>query len=259
MGRVNPSLFLFSLSFFSFASAVPLFDGEFSLGYLSQSPDGWISYKGDRVDVKDDLKLGDENSYFIKMKVKHSVPLLPDVYLMYTKMNFSGDGTVKKSFKFGNVTVNVNNRVKTDLKLDHYDVGFFYNIPFLDKATLGILKAEAGLYFRIIDFKARVENKTQRRVDKTSSIVPLPLLYLSSSLNPFEWISLNIEAKGITYSGDYYYDIQGEIRYYPLSSGIARPFLSFGYRYEKIKFDDIDDTSADIDISQPFISAGVVF
>ena len=257
MGRVN--LFLFSLCSFSLASAFPLINGEISAGYIRQSPEGWVSYKGDKVDIKDDLKIGDEDSFFLKGKIEHFIPYVPNLYLMFTDMNFHGDGTVKKTFSFGDISVSINDRVVTDLKLDHYDIGFYYNLPFLNRISLGVLDGEAGLYIRVLDFKARVEDKTRHTVDETSATIPLPLLYLNLSLEPFDFLSLNTEAKGVTYDGNYYYDLQGEIRLHPFSLGVTKPFVSLGYRYEKIKFDDIEDTSADIKIKQPFVSAGFLF
>ncbi len=257
MGRV--SFLLFSLCSFSFVSAFPLFHGEISAGYIRQSPEGWVSYKGDKVDIKDDLRIDDESSFFLKGKIEHPIPFLPNIYLMFTNMDFNGNGTVKKTFKFGDISVDVNDRVVTDLKLDHYDIGFFYNLPFLNSISLGFLDGEAGLNLRIIDFKARVEDKTRNTVDETSATIPLPLVYLNFSIKPLDLISFNTEVKGITYNGNYYYDLQGEIRVYPFSLGITEPFISFGYRYEKIKFDDIEDTSADIKIKQPFVSAGFLF
>ncbi len=259
MGRVNLFSGLLSLSLFSLVSAVPLFDGEISAGYIKQSPSGWIQYKGDEIDIKDDLKIGDEDSFFVKAKIEHSIPILPNVYLMFTKMKFNGDGRVKERYTFGNITIDVNDRVVTDLKLDHYDIGFFYNLPFINTLTLGKLDAEAGLYVRVIDFKARVENKTRNRVDETSATVPVPLLYLGVSFNPISYFSLNAEGKAVAYDGNYYYDLQGEIRFYPIDLGAGKPFISAGYRYEKLKLDDIDDTSADIKIKQPFFSAGFLF
>ncbi len=258
MGRVN--LFsAFILGSFSLSFAAPVVDGEFSFGLLNQSPSGWVRYKGDKVDIKDDLKIGDENSFFVKGKIEHPIPILPNVYLMYTKMKFSGDGKVKKSYTFGNVTVDINDRVLTDLKLNHYDIGLFYNLPFLKTISLGKISGEAGLYVRIIDFKAKVVNKTRNKTDTTSATVPVPLLYLGFSVKPIDYLSIDVEGKAVAYSGNYYYDLQGEVRIYPFSLGIAKPFISAGYRYEKLKLDDIDDTSADIKIKQPFVSGGILF
>ncbi|NPA54150.1 MAG: TIGR04219 family outer membrane beta-barrel protein [Aquificae bacterium] len=259
MGRVNLFTSFLSLSFFSFLSAAPLFDGEISVGYIKQSPSGWVQYKGDKVDIENDLQIEDEDSFFLKAKLKHPVPFLPNLYLMFTKMSFNGDGTVKRSYTFGNITIDINDRIITDLKLDHYDIGLFYSLPFLNTLSLGKVSAEAGLYLRIIDFKARVENKTRNTVDETSSTIPIPLLYLGIFITPFEKIALNAEGKAIVYDGNYYYDLQGEVRFYPLSFGLGNAFVSAGYKYEKLKLDDIDDTSADIEITQPFISAGFSF
>ncbi len=259
MGRVNSFFFSFLATSVVSTFAAPLIDGEFSAGFIKQKPSGWVNYKGDQVDIKNDLKIGDENSYFVKAKIEHPIPVIPNLYLQYTKMKFSGDGKVKNGYTFGNITVYEEDRVLTDLKLNRFDIGLFYNLPFVNTLSLGKVKAEAGLFVRVIDFKARVEDKTRNETDETSATVPVPLLYLSVGFYPVDFVSINVEGKGVVYSGNHYYDIQGEVRVYPLSFGIAKPFLSAGYRYEKLKLDDIDDTSADIKVKQPFVSAGLLF
>lgn len=90
------------LSLFGLSQAVPLFEGEISAGYIKQKPSGWVQYKGDQVDLKDDLNIGDEDSYFFRAKLEHPVPVLPNVAFQYMKMDFSGTGRITRSFRYGN-------------------------------------------------------------------------------------------------------------------------------------------------------------
>jgi len=239
------------------AYAVPGIDGEISAGYIKQDISGWVNYKGTEADIDNDLKIGTENSFFIRAKLEHPVPLLPNIKLMYERMRFSGDGRVQRSFTFGNVTVNVNERVQTKLDLDHYDIVLFYNLPFIN--MLQVIDGEVGLNIRVIDFYGKVRDVDQNQEDSTSFLVPIPMLHGSLEIKPVDLFSFLIEANGIAYQGHHYYDVSGELRIKPVKTPVANLFIGFGYKYEKLKIDDIDDTSADIKIKQPYAQLGLLF
>ncbi|WP_457639770.1 TIGR04219 family outer membrane beta-barrel protein [Persephonella sp.] len=239
------------------AFAVPGVDGEISAGYIKQDIDGWIKYKGDSADVDKDLNIGKENSFFVRAKLEHPIPILPNIKLQYTRMRFSGDGTVKRTFTFGNITVNVNERVQTKLDLDHYDFVMFYNLPFIN--VLPMVDAELGLNVRVIDFYAKVRRVSTGEEDSTSFVAPIPMLHGSLELSPISFISFLVEGNGIAYQGSHYYDFSGEVRVKPLQTLMVDVFIGIGYKYEKLKIDDISDTSADVKVKQPYIQAGLLF
>ncbi|SNZ10542.1 outer membrane protein [Persephonella hydrogeniphila] len=239
------------------AFAVPGVDGEISAGYIKQDISGWVDYKGTEADIEDDLKIGDENSFFIRAKLEHPIPILPNLKLMYERMRFSGDGTVNKSYTFGDVVVNVNDRVQTKLDLDHYDFVLFYNLPFIN--FLQVIDAELGLNIRVIDFYAKVRDVTRNKEDSASFVVPIPMIHGSLEIKPVDLFSVLVEANGIAYQGHHYYDVAGELRIKPIQTAVADLFIGLGYKYEKLKIDDIDDTSADIKIKQPYAQIGLIF
>ncbi len=249
---------LASVGIISFSAyAVPGVDGEISAGYIKQDISGWVKYQGNEVDVDNDLKIGSENSFFVKAKLEHPIPLLPNIKLMYERMRFSGDGRVQRSYTFGNVTVNVNERVQTKLDLDHYDFVLFYNLPFIN--LLQVVDGEIGINIRVIDFYGKVRNVDRNQEDSTSFLAPIPMLHGSLEIKPVDLFSFLIEANGIAYQGHHYYDVSGELRIKPVRTLLANLFVGLGYKYEKLKIDDIDDTSADIKIKQPYAQVGLLF
>jgi outer membrane protein len=144
------------------ASAVGI---EMSLGVWNQDPKGDISFKAqsvqDNLSIRDNLGYGDSARVFGRVKI--DTPLLfPNVYLMATPMAFKGTGNKDVAFQFGDVTFNGNVPFTSELKLDHYDVGFYYGIPGINLATTGILNVELGLGARIVDFKARITGQLPR-------------------------------------------------------------------------------------------------
>jgi len=242
-----------SLIALNISTAIPLMDGEVSVGYIQQKPDGWLQYKGDRIDLKDNLGLDNENKFFAKAKIEHPIPLLPNIYLQYTPMKFTGDKI--NVFRFDNKVFAGN--VHTELQLDHYDIGFYYNVPMLSALTANVFEAELGLIIRIIDFQAKVSTVGQSST--TDFTAPIPLLYGSLTINPFEFLSIVGEAKGISYNSNFYYDFSGEVRYQPVSAVVFKPFVAVGYKLERLRIDNVSDVYSDIKIKQPYISIGISF
>ncbi|EDP75831.1 TIGR04219 family outer membrane beta-barrel protein [Hydrogenivirga sp. 128-5-R1-1] len=233
--------------------AVPLVNAEFSVGAMSHDPSGYIQYQGDKVDVKDGFGLEKETKPFARAKVE--LPIVPNLYLQYIPMKFEGQKT--RTFTYGGYTFSGD--VKTDVKLDHYDVGLYYNIPLVGTATAGLLDPELGINVRIINFDGKVTELSTNHTESKSVTIPVPMVYAGLGLNlPF--VSLIGELRGITYSGSKYYDITAEARLKPISiPGMASFFVGAGYRYERLELDDVGDVTADIKIKSLFANVGVAF
>ena len=228
---------------------------EVSVGAMSQDPSGYVEYPagtGTRADLKGTLGLGRETRFFARAKVE--IPVLPNLYLQYIPMRFSGRGRYSQTLTFGGTQFQANVNLDTSVKIDHYDVGLYYNIP----VPGGVLDPELGLNVRIIDFQGRItgqEISTGNTVTETKSMtVPVPMLYGSLGLN-FGMFSLIGEARGIAYGGSSYYDLTGEVRIKPF----PKVFLGLGYRYENLRLKDVSDVNADIKVSGPFGVVGVSF
>lgn len=69
-------------------------------------------------------------------------------------------------------------------------------------------------------------------------------------------LSLEAEFRGISYSGNSYYDYLARIKYKPFA---ATPlFLSAGYRSESLDIDE-SDIRADLTFKGPFVELGFQF
>ncbi len=234
---------------------------ELSIGGWRQTPGGNLSIKAvtelDNLSIKDDLKYGNETRLMGRIKI--DTPLLfPNIYLMATPMNFKEIGSKNTSFTFGDNTFNANTPFTSELKLDHYDVGFLYGIPLLKTATAGILNIDLGLNARIIDFKARITGQDsitlQTITESKAIVIPMPMLYAGFQVKPVKWIALEGEARGITYGKNHYYDLIGRVKVKPFGP----VFAAAGYRYEKVKL-DVEDVKAKIDFGGPFAEVGLEF
>ena len=245
---------LFMLALFTgFSYALEGLEGEVSLGALSLSPSGYIQYQGDRVDVKGDMALGRETKPFARMKLE--LPVLPNLYLQYIPMSFKGEAD--RSFTYGGVTFN--GRIKSSVRLNHYDLGLYYNLPFLGIATGGILDPELGVNLRVIGFKGTVTEVNTGTTEPKSLTTAIPMAYVGVGVD-LSYVKLLGELRGITYSGHLYYDVTGEVRLKPISIPLLGSlFVGLGYRYERLKLDNLGDVNSDIKIKGLFGNVGVAF
>ena len=238
-------------------SAMPLVDIEAAIGGWQQSPSGYFSYKSDdRLDVESLLDYDDETQLFGRLKI--DMPLvIPNIYLMASPMEFEETSRTDDFYEFGNIIITPGFRFQSKLVLDQYDVGLFYDIPLLKTATLNRLNIELGLNARIYDAEALVEQKTIPGIEVEESeqeTLLVPMLYLGVQLQPIEKLTLEVEFRGVTYSGTDIYSLIGRVRV----NTIGPFFIAGGYRYEAGKSDEWD-LEFDLDFEGPFLEAGVSF
>lgn len=234
---------------------------EASLGVWNQIPQGDISFNAgsgqDNLNLKDNLKYSDENRILGRVKIE--TPLfLPNVYLMATPQHFSETGNKNANFQFGDVTFAGNVPFKSELSLDHYDIGLYYGIPGLKTVTAKVLNVDLGLNARIIDFKSSVTGRDSVTgltvTDSKSLVIPMPMVYLGFQVNPVKWVAAEGEARGIVYGKNHYYDLIGRVKFKPFGPF----FAATGYRYEKVNI-DTDDVKAKASFGGPFGEIGVEF
>ncbi len=242
------------------AMAIPLMELDLSVGVMQQKPSGYLQYRGDKLDVKNTLGLGDETKPFARLKFEHPVPLIPNLYGRYIPTEFTGNKTITSSIRYGDTVFTGN--IKTTVKLDKYDLGVYYNVPFVGLATAGLLDPELGINFRYIDFEGKITgiSGSQSVTRSKSASLVVPMLYAGLAVNLPIKVSLVGEARAIGYKGNVYYDWNGEIRLKPVGIPLIGHFyLGAGYREEKLKLDDISDIYSDIKVKGLYGVVGVNF
>lgn len=226
---------------------------EGAVGAWWQDPSGNVGFKGDSLDVENELRYGSETQIFGRLKV--DMPLLiPNIYLMATPIKFDEAGSKNADFRFGDRTFAGNVPFSSKLKLNHYDVALYYGLPFLKKATQGVLNFEIGLNGRLLDFKGEIAQPSTGISEKESFTLPIPMLYLGVQLRPVKYLSLEAEARGVAYNSNQYFDLIARLKVQPFGP----IFIAGGYRYEKAKIDH-SDVKADVKIGGPFLEAGFAF
>jgi outer membrane protein len=238
-------------------SAFAFFGAEIGVGYWQQSPSGGFSYQAidpvtDTLDLNNDLYYSKQNKPYVRAKVE--LPLiLPNIYFMATPMTFEGSGPVSRTIKFGSETFSANVPIDSKLKLDHYDLALYYPIPLLKGATFNTLSIELGLNARKLDWSATLNQPGTTSVNKDISLY-IPMIYAGIIVKPIDLLSIELEARGISYSSSHYYDYIGRLKVHP----IALVYIGAGYRLEDIKINE-KDVLADMKFKGPFVEVGVTF
>jgi outer membrane protein len=235
-------------------------------GVWHESPSGWVEYVDTNVygttkttvDVKDDLNLSSKNRGEGWFKIT-GIPLLPDLKVQYTQMKFSGSGVVNSSFVFGNIVVPTKSYVDSKLRANQVDFTLTYGVPFLGSLSGGRVKVNWGANVKVIDgyVKVKYYNPTtnQSGEDSKSKTIPVPMLHLDGQIRPVEFLGFEAEGNWVGYSGNQFYDVKGEVKFYPIKHG----FVGLGYRYQRLKIDDIGGVSSDLKVKGAFAEAGFYF
>ena len=216
--------------------------GEVDLGYYTHNPSGTAQYKGDKIDVEDDLKWENEQDIFFKAYFEHPVPIIPNIKVGYTDFSHSGDGMASRDFTFGGTIYNSTSRIDSNLDLKMYDITLYYEL--LDNW----LNFDAGVNIKYIDGDISVKGFANGRPvnESTDFQVPIPMLYGKARVDiPTTDLSFQLEGNYVSYDDNMLYDMEAGARYtFALGFG-----LEAGYKLFKIKIDDVDDFSMDTDFS----------
>jgi outer membrane protein len=248
------------------SKAGPLVDFEVSIGAIQQKPRGYVSYEAesdnDRIDVKNDARLGDRTKPRAKLKLEHPIPVIPNIKLAYMPMKFDGSGVLTRDINWGGRTYQANADFNLSVKLDRVDTALYYNFPFIKTATAGNLDVEFGLNIRTIMFDGKlsgIERGTGQSVSESKSItLPIPMGHLAAEIRPISQVSLVGELNYISYSKNTYYDYVAGLRLNSRVRTPLKPFVEVGYRYEKLKIDE-QDVKTDLKVKGLYGLVGVRF
>ncbi|RUM65921.1 MAG: hypothetical protein DSZ05_05200 [Sulfurospirillum sp.] len=208
--------------------------GEISLGYLNDKPSGTFAYKGNSADVEKNFGWGSENSFVLKGYIEHPIPVLPNIRAVYSQLSHSGNGTVT-NLKFGDKVYS--GQIATNVDMDIVDATLYYEI--LDNW----LNLDLGLNAKYINATTYVQNDLLGKSDTDFSVV-LPTLYAKARIDiPMSGLSFQAEGDMITYDKNTLYDLYLTTRY-TFTLGLG---LEAGVKMVKLKLDDVEDITADID------------
>jgi outer membrane protein len=230
---------------------------ELAVGGWRQSPQGDLSYEpltaNDELDLEKDANYDDETRFTGRLKI--DMPLLiPNIYLMASPMEFDSTGLKSVDFKFGDDTFSANVPFDSKITLDHFDIGLYYGIPFIKTVSAETVNVDLGLNIRIYDLEAEIRQNATGLDESEDFTLPLPMAYLALQIMPVDILSIEAEARGVSYSGNQLYSLIGRVKF----NVVGPLFVAAGYRYDTLKIDE-EDVEIEVDFSGPFFEAGFKF
>lgn len=193
------------------------------------------------VDLKNDLKLGDEQNSFLYVAFEHPVPLIPNVKVSKSGLSTSGSGTLTSSFTYGTETYSVSDSITTDLTLDHQDVTIYYEI--LDN----LVTADFGITAKMIDGSVSITRGGITSKNNISGTIPMAYYAIGVSI-PATGIYVGVEGSALNIGDSEISDVTAKISY----STSFMLGVEAGVRTVSIKLDGLDGVSSSMEFSGPF-------
>ncbi len=222
-------------------------------GAWNHNESGWIQKDGNEIDIEEDLHFNSENNGYIWAYVEHPLPLFPNIKIVGTKLSNDGEGPVSKNIKYGDLTIHAKGYEKSSFQLDQLDTVLYYEL-----IDLGA-NLDAGINIKYIDGSAEIaaydpETSSILKKETKDFTITIPMLYLDARMPiPMTNLEIGMTANAIAYDSNEFYDTKIYLNY-DIAVGTG---VEIGYRYEKIKIDDIDDIFSDLEIKGVY--AGVYF
>jgi outer membrane protein len=230
---------------------------EFAVGAWNQSPSGDIGYEkvpgDDSLDLDEFLNYDDEWQPNGRL-IFYLPAFIPNIYLMATPMEWDEPSSLDVSFEVGGKTFQANIPFESKLKMNHLDVGFFWGLPGIKKATSDVLNIDLGLNVRLLDFKTEIKQPQTGLSESESYFLPIPMLYAATQIEPWKYLAVELEGRGIGWGAGHYVSLIGRLKVKPWGP----IFVTGGYRYDSVEL-DYKDIDLDISFTGPFAEAGLEF
>jgi|GEM_PF-4850523 outer membrane protein len=236
------SAFVLSLLISAPAFALGPVDIDLEVGGMKTGLSGEAKYKGDAINLEDDLGLkDDEITMFVRGRLH--VMMLGNIYAGYTPLKYEGDHTLAKAVTFGDTTFNLSDKVSSKVDLKMYDLG--WTMTLIDAAVAEI---ELGVNAKFLDGTVSVNSQT------AEFKAPVPMLKAVARVN-VPLVTGEVDAMGIAYGDNHFYDVTGQVKVSPL------PFFygAVGYRYIDMQVKDGSSKKANIKSQGPFVAVGFDF
>lgn len=251
MRKVNMAACAAVLLGVSSVSSAEIAGFQIGIAGWQASPSGWVEDKSsagsDQIDIEEGFGFEKETTGFVWARLLHPIPVLPNLKLTYTPLQFEGEGTVDATFggiNFGS------ERVQAEAELNQWDVTFFYEV--LDN----VVDLDVGLNVKVLDAYFQATGENSGASDPVEFTAPIPMLYANVGINiPGTGLNLSVEGSGISYSGHSLSDIKASIGY----TFAAVVGVEAGYRVLQLKIDDLEDVSADIKVDGPYLGVAAKF
>lgn len=214
----------------------------------NQSPGGSarINRQGDRVNLEDDMDLDRSSNGFVWVQWDHRLPLVPNLKLRYTRISSDGSGTVQRSFRFGDLDVTVDERVRGSMKLEQVDAIAYYGL------RLSALDINLGVNVKHVNGELELQRRSDGSRKRGDFRDTLPLAWARLRLDvPGTGLYASGEAGGAAWDGDRILDVAVQAGY-DWNLGPATVGLLAGWKHQELRRDSFDRNDISIRARGPY-------
>ncbi|UVW35624.1 TIGR04219 family outer membrane beta-barrel protein [SAR92 clade bacterium H455] len=246
---------LFRLGLLATLTTTPLFAsadiaGLYAGGGVWQSnPAGTLGNTS--ISLDNSLNFDEENSNYLFIALEHPIPLLPNLRLSRTDLEWAGQGTVPAGTSLDEVVFPIDQAVAADLDLSHTEITFYYEV--LDN----IVDLDLGLTARIFDGEASLIGASQQERVELDAVIPM--LYGKAGIDlPFTGLSAAVSGNWINVNDFHLIDWSAELNYDFSIAPTLEAGLSIGYRSMLIEIDDQDELQSDAEFDGLFVGLRLI-
>jgi hypothetical protein len=214
----------------------------------------------DRIDLSDDLGLGDRNlTHELQAYVK--IPVLGRIYAGWWRAHDTGSDTLTRSFDFQGVTFTTSTRIDSEVTLDVAYLNYEFAFPTIPIGDVVKIELGAELGVRGIRGFGSIHDTTSGQTESKSGIAGLPTLGVHATAVLFTYLRAELEVLGLAFRyGDWsahYLEWSAELVGQPL------PWLFAGLGYKavdiNVRHGGTDKFAVDVGVSGLYITFGVRF
>jgi len=219
------------------------------VGTWQSSPSGTLGSTS--ISLENTLNFDDENSNYLFIALEHPIPLLPNLRLSRTSLEWTGQGTVPAGTRLDEVVFPIDQAVAAELDLSHTEVTFYYEV--LDN----VIDLDLGLTARMFDGEASLIGATQQERVELDAVIPM--LYGKAGIDlPFSGLSAAVSGNWINVNEFHLIDWSAELNYDFSIAPTLEAGLSIGYRSMLIEIDAQDELQSDAEFDGLFIGLRLI-
>ncbi len=213
---------------------------------------GTIGQSENSFDFSGDFSGGDSDSTSFYLAVEHFVPLIPNVLVRSTPVNWSGRSESATGTLAGVITLS--GEVDAELDVDMKDATLYYEL--LDNWVT----VDVGLTARLLDGFVRATETSTGESDEVELSSAIPMLYGHVRFDlPFTGLAAGVRGNGIGYQESELLDLEAylhlEVDLFPaVDFGIQG-----GLRRLSISIDDLDNWNSDATLEGAYVGVTAHF
>lgn len=181
--------------------------------------------------------------------LEHPIPLLPNIKLIRTTLDTSGNTELDGTFTFGNEVYTVSSRLQTNADLTTTDIILYYELLDNDVVSfdVGINGKQVDGEFRVVDTDTQ-----QSSIESFDGIIPMIYSRIAVGL-PLTGLGAYAEGSFLSIDDNTFSDYQVAITYNFIETLAIDMSIQAGYRATRLELDDLDDIYTDLEFKGAFV------